>query len=75
MSAPTGLQDQNIKKNLPKTWADVVNSMVGENRVRYTDAYRLNGIPQIPKSREEQIITGALEHCGFKACLSCVLGW
>ena len=74
MSAPTRPLVENTYNNLPKTWADAVHTLVGENRLRYTDSYRLSGIPQAPKSREEQVITGSMENCGFKACLSCVLG-
>ena len=60
--------------NLPTTGIDIINSLIGPNKVRYSDHINLGGILQPPPTREELIIHKAMENCAAKATLSFILG-
>ncbi|XP_070571881.1 mitochondrial import inner membrane translocase subunit Tim22-like [Ptychodera flava] len=55
-------------------YANMLDALIGENK-KWPSEPRAFGFPQMPKSRDQLIVEGAMESCAFKSVMSCVLGF
>ncbi|KAK3083993.1 hypothetical protein FSP39_006395 [Pinctada imbricata] len=76
------ISQENKEKEFPKltekdveSFSFVVDNVIGYKKERRAAFIPLGGIPHIPRSREEILISSFFESCTFKATAACVVGF
>ena len=57
-----------------ESFSFIVDHLIGENKQTRVPFYPVGGIPQMPRSREEILISSFFESCAFKSTAACVVG-